>query len=148
MDNFKIYLDKLKNDKIEKIEASIDPKLFNLHNEKDLSFESPIKVTGKVYLTQESLILNLNITYTISMPCCICNTITNKTIDIKNYYITKDLKEIHCNYNYLEEIRNISALEIPSFVECLDNCKKREDLKNYLKKDDDNKHYPFSNLEI
>jgi hypothetical protein len=148
MDNLNLYIDKLKNNKIEEISCLIDPKLFNLPNEKDLKFPSPIKITGKAYLSSESLILNLNINFEVSMPCSICNSFTNKTINIKNYYITKELKKVHSYYNYLEEIRNISALEIPSFVECLDNCKKREDLKNYLKKENENinKHFPFSNL--
>ncbi|NGX56573.1 MAG: hypothetical protein K1060chlam5_00816 [Candidatus Anoxychlamydiales bacterium] len=148
MNNFKIYLAGLKNNQTEKIDSLIDPNLLNLSNEKELVFEKPFKITGKVYLTQESLIMNFDINFTVSIPCSICNNFTNKTINIKSFYITEDLKNISLAYDYLKEIRNVCVLEIPSFVECSDKCKKREELNKYLRKDEGDKHYPFTSLEI
>lgn len=141
----KIFVDRLKKTD-EKIKEKISFQDLNLEDEKDLKFVKPILIDGKAYISNEDLIINLNIKFYISMPCSVCNEFVEKELLIKNLYITQKLTDISSSYEYKSEIRNACFLEIPSFVECMGNCQERQNIKNYFKKETD-KNFPFSNLE-
>lgn len=140
----KIFIDRLKKaDEI--IKEKILFQDLDIKDEKDLQFIKPIIIDGKAYISNEDLIINLNIKFNISMPCSICNEFIEKKLQVKNLYITVKLSDISSFYKYKNEIRNACFLEIPSFVECMDNCLVRQNIKNYLKNETD-KNFPFSNL--
>ena len=141
---FTIQLSLLRNDQIIKINEKVLFEEFELQKEKELIFDSPIEVKGDIYTANESLVMHFFIKFSIKLPCTICNEPTAKQILIDNLYITKDLNEIDEIYDFTSEIKNACFLEIPSYVECNDNCSKRQDLKKYLKTKKDT--YPFSNL--
>ena len=141
----KIFVDRLKN-RDEKIKEKISFQDLDIEMEEELQFVKPILIDGKAYIGNEDLIINLNIEFSISMPCSICNKFVEKDVLIKNLYIIEKLDDIPAIYEYKREIKNACFLEIPSFVECLGNCQERQNMKNYFKKETD-KNFPFSNIE-
>ncbi len=143
--DFKIYIDRVKN-KEEKISLKCSSKDLEILNEKDLKIQKPIEISGKAYLANDKLILNLSIKYFISIPCSICNEFTEKMIKIKNFYHMTGLEETNAIYDYKKDLRNVILLEIPSYVECNEKCSKRNDISKYLKKDNVTNYYPFSKL--
>ena len=144
--NLKIFLDQLQNDKSYVFEGEITQENFLAEAEDELIFEKPFKIKLKAYLVDKLLILNADVKFYFKIPCAICNEFVEKEIYLKNIYITKDVKEISLAYDAKIDLKNACFIEIPSFVECLDNCPSRKDIKKYLKKND-NKHYPFSKIE-
>jgi len=148
MDIFKIYIDRLAK-KDYAFDVEVEPSELDIVQEDELKFSSLIKINLKAYLADKDLILNCNIDFTIHKPCKICNETSNKAISIKNYYITKEISSIDAIYDVKEEIRNLCFLEIPVFVECMDKCEERKNLKKYFKENEsekENNNYPFSDL--
>jgi len=141
---FKIFVDRLKKVD-EEIKEKVSFQALDIENEKELKFTKHILIDGKAYISNEDLIINLNIKFYITMPCSICNKFTEKELLIKNLYITEMLSDISTCYEYKDDIRNACFLEIPSFVECMGNCQERQNTKKKLKKESD-KNFPFSNL--
>ncbi len=138
-----IFIDKLKKDSQEKIIDSVEIEELGIKNEKELIFKTPIEVNAIIYKANEELIINLNLKFSIEMPCKICNEFIEKKIKVKNLYITERLKNIKIFYDLKEEIKNVCFLQIPDFVECKNSCKERQNIKKYLKK---KQNFPFSNL--
>ena len=143
---FKIFLGRLQNGAVHKIEETATFKEIGIEEEKDLYFSRPMSFNGRAYLAEDSLIVKMDIKFFISRPCKICSNLAEKELEIKNLYIIQDIKKIALAYNFRDELKNACFLEMPSFVECLDNCPKRDRMKKYLpKKDNDN--FPFSKIK-
>ncbi|NGX62784.1 MAG: hypothetical protein KR126chlam6_00184 [Candidatus Anoxychlamydiales bacterium] len=141
-----ILIHRLKDQKDEKIVDKILFEELDIENEKELIFLDPIQIDGKAYLASETLIINLNITFTISMPCIICEKFIKQEIEIKNLYITEELTNIKTYFDMKDEIRNATLVQIPSFVECMKSCPERQNAKKYFKKEA-KRNFPFSNLK-
>jgi len=127
------------------INEKVFAKELEIFDEKELFFSKPFEIMGKAYIVDDDLIVNLDIKCSFSMPCLICNEYVEKEIIIKNLYISEKLSNINEKYNYKDEVRNATFLEIPSFIECLDNCPKRDNFKKKLKQKNEN--FPFANLK-
>jgi len=140
-----IYIDRLGNGKVEKIKQIVPAEMMDV-DEKDLQFNSPIHLIGKAYLAEDHLIIQLKIETKIKMPCLICNESIEKKIVIPSFYHTEAVANIKKRiYNCTDSIRETILLEIPSFIECMENCPKRVELKNYLDKGEI--QFPFSDLK-
>ncbi|MFA6118525.1 MAG: hypothetical protein WCT85_03525 [Parachlamydiales bacterium] len=139
-----INIEFLKNNSMS-INEKIEAEALELINEKDLIFTKPILIEGKAYLTEDTLIINLDIKFYVSLPCSFCNELFEKEIIIKNFYITEKLSNIDNSYDFKQEVRNACFLEIPSYVECKDKCSKRQSLNNFLNQK--NQNFPFANLK-
>ena len=140
----KIYVDRLSRERTEKIEETLTPDLVDV-NEKDLKFQSPVKLKGKAYIAEDHLVIQLDIETEALIPCAICNNGIKKKITVKGFYHTEELEKIRGHvYDYTDPLREAILLEVPSYVECLENCPKRIDLKNYLQKGND--QFPFADL--
>ncbi len=140
----KIYVDRLSRERTEKIEETLTPELVDV-NEKDLKFQSSVKLEGKAYLAEDHLVIQLDVETEALIPCAICNKGLKKKITVKGFYHTEDLEKIRGHvYDYTNPLREAILLEVPSYVECLENCPKRTDLKNYLQKGND--QFPFADL--
>ncbi|MDN3509221.1 MAG: hypothetical protein P0S93_04325, partial [Candidatus Neptunochlamydia sp.] len=80
------------------------------------------------------------------MPCLICNKRIQKKIVISSFYHTEEVANIKGHiYDYTDLIKEAVLLEVPSFVECMGNCPKRAELKNYLDKGET--QFPFADLK-
>jgi uncharacterized metal-binding protein YceD (DUF177 family) len=140
----KIYVDRLTRERTEKIEEFLTPEIMDV-NENDLKFQSSIKLKGRAYIAEDHLVIQLEVETDALIPCAICNNGVKKKIIVKGFYHTEDLEKIQGHvYDYTDPLREAVLLEIPSYVECLENCPKRTDLKNYLQKGND--QFPFADL--
>lgn len=142
--SLKIYIDRLTGEKTEIIEEMLSSDFMEF-NEKDLQFCAPICLRGKTYLAQDFLILHLSIQTEICMPCSICNEKAKKKINIPTFYHTEELVNIPSQvYDYATPLREAILLEIPSYLQCLENCPKQSELSNYLTQGVD--QFPFKDL--
>ena len=149
MENLNIYIDRLSEGQEQELQESLDPIFMGIF-EDELSFEDPIELEGKAYLTDDHLLIEMNVSTCAKMPCTICNELTSIPVIINHSYLTIPLQEIKgAIYNCADTIRESLLLELPSFAECEGTCKKREVIKTFLNKEqtDDSNHFPFSGLE-
>lgn len=145
MRNFlKIYVDRLGDGQTEKIEETVPFEIIAV-NERDLQFKHPVYLSGKAYLAEDHLIIQLKIKTEIEMPCLICNKRIQKKIAVSSFYHIEDVANIKGHvYDYTDPMREAILLEVPSYVECMGNCPKRTELKNYLEKRET--QFPFADL--
>ncbi len=140
-----IPIDCLKNDNIYKFEKNVSFEELDIDQEKELKFTKPLFIEGKAYIASDTLILALNIKFYISIPCSICNKFFEKVFIIKNLHITEKLSKIISVYDFKDEIRNACFLEIPSYIQCSENCHEINNIKKYLNVTKEN--FPFSKLK-
>ena len=121
------------NDPIQ-IDDKFDPSFLDL-DEKEIKFKDPVEIKGKIYLASDDLIIDVSIKTYVTMPCSICNEQIKYLLVNKNYIHTQQLKTIKdAVYDYTEIIRQAVILELPTKVECNNNCPERENIAPYLKK--------------
>ncbi len=142
----KIYIDRLKSGNCDEFDQVL-PSSFLDVDEDELSFCGDIKVHGKAYLSGDHLTLQLNASATAQMPCRICNQVTRVTIELKNSCMPVALEEIKgAVFNPNELVREIILAEVPAQTECKGNCPLREELKPFLKEEEEI-YFPFKDLE-
>ena len=140
----KIYIDRLGDGQTEKIEETVSPEMIDVM-ENDLQFRYPVLISGKAYLADDHLIIQLKIKTEAEMPCLICNERIEKKIAISSFYHTEEVANVKGHiYDYTDPMREAILLEVPSYVECMGNCPKRTELKNYLDKGET--QFPFADL--
>lgn len=141
----KIYIDRLFDEKIEKIQECLEPYFINVQ-ESDLKFPSPVHVQGQAYIAENHLIIQLKIETQALIPCSICNKLVKTSLIIDRFYHTEELSAIKGQvYDYTPSLREGVLLEVPNYVECEENCPERAKIKKYLS--DGNKQFPFANLK-
>ena len=140
----KIYVDRLSDGQTEIIEETVSPELLEV-KEKDLKFEKSIKLSGKAYLAEDHLIIQLKVSTEATMPCLICNESIQKKISVPSFYHTEEVANIKGHiYDYTQPMREAILLELPYSIECMGNCPKRAELKSYL--DNGDTRFPFADL--
>lgn len=150
----KIFVDRLTQEKSENIDETIPATLLNV-SEPFLTFSGVIKIQGETYIASDHLVIQLTVDALAEIPCSICNDRVTATIFLKKFYQTEEISQIKGHvYDYFPLLREAILLEVPDFVECNGNCKKRTDLKNYLKPNITSKksqkehvNFPFANLK-
>ncbi len=151
-ERFKIFFEYLQDGGTESIDITCEPDFLEVEEE-NLVFTKPVKITGETYLTDETLILHLNIVTSASIPCSICNAPVEVPIELTNFYHTEQIEEIKNGcFNYQEAIREAILLEVPAFAECREgNCPDRKDLSKFLKEPKsakDDGHQPFADINL
>lgn len=133
-DVFNIYIDRLKDGLEQKIDVTAPPDFMNVH-ESELAFQDPIVIKGKVFLSQSTLVLQLNVSTLATMPCSICNDSTKVKINLPNLTFSEDVENIKSAiFSFKDYIRESILLEVPYTAECNDSCPERANLAKYLKK--------------
>ena len=154
-DDFIIYIDRLKDGQVEKIDLELSPVFMEIH-EKDLAFNDTVQIEGSFYTTPDHLIGNLQVNTNLMMPCSICDETFSIPICVDNYYITEPLENIPSGLYYPQDgIREAILLETPSFYECNNGqCPCRKELATILgqknkteEKAEQKCHLPFKDLE-
>jgi len=116
------------------INKSFDPSFIDL-DEKEIKFEDPIEIKGKIYLASDDIIINVSSRTYVKLPCSICNEPIKYLLVNKNYMHNQPLKTLNDSiYDYTEIIRQAVILELPAKVECNNNCSERENIAPFLKK--------------
>jgi uncharacterized metal-binding protein YceD (DUF177 family) len=154
MDNLKIYIDRLGDGQTHTIAETLPPEFMEIRDD-ELSYKDPIRLKGEAYVTDEHLIIQLNIETTALVPCSICNDLISVPVKIKNMCLTEPLEEIKTAiFDLTESIRETILLQTPLFNECNGgNCPEREFIKKFMKPEEkptdpaDIIHFPFADLE-
>jgi DUF177 domain-containing protein len=146
-DDFKIYIDRLRNEEIDSFKFEIDPSFLDI-NENELTFDRKILISGKSYLADDNLVIDLNAKTYYNMPCAFCSELIEKFLQIEHFTQVISLDTIKdAIFNFSDILRNEILLNIPQFIECdLNQCKERKNLAKYLKKDPNEGYYPFKEL--
>lgn len=147
-DGFKIYVDRLRFGKVEKINENFDSSFLNVEDE-DLCFNDKVRVNGSAYIAADELVININVKTQVSMLCCVCNNAVLKNVEIESFYYVESLNNIkHMVFDFRDVLRETILLEVPHFVEC-DNgkCRERKEIENYCCREK-KKHFnqPFEKL--
>ncbi|MFT4552885.1 MAG: uncharacterized metal-binding protein YceD (DUF177 family) [Chlamydiales bacterium] len=157
LEEFRIYIDRLKDGKTEKLDGSFSTDFLEVKDQ-ELSFSGTVEVTGETYLADDTLVLHFGVKTTTLQPCAICNKACSYTIRVKGHYHAEDTSEIRTGiFDFRNVLRDAILLEVPSVVECQDGkCPDREDIVKYFAKAQDSQkmdashdaYHPFSDLNI
>jgi uncharacterized metal-binding protein YceD (DUF177 family) len=132
---FNIYIDRLSEGSIEKIDESISGDFLEL-TDGNLFFPENIDFQGKAYLADSHLILTLDISTQYQTYCKICNELITLPFTLEGLYITEEIGNIPSKvFNLKESIRDAILLEIPLYSECEGGCPMRKDLNQYFKQE-------------
>jgi hypothetical protein len=149
IEEFKIYIDRLKRGDVQKVEGNFAPDLLDLE-EDEFQFNYPVKVRAEAYLADDHLVLNFSALTAFETPCAICSEFTKKQISVTNDYHTVPLSEIRAAvYDFGIALREALLVELPQVVECNNgDCPMRHELlkQDELKKKP-NGNFPFSDLK-
>lgn len=135
MDEFKIYIDRLKRGKVASLDESLSSEFIDICDE-DVLFVDPIVLKGKAYLTEENLILNFDAFVDVRIPCLVCNEMTLARLKVNHFYHTEEVANLSSGvFDFSKVLRDALLLEVPSMIECHGgHCPERELMAKYLKK--------------
>lgn len=156
-DHFRIFVEQLREKPVEQVQEEYSPEFLDVQ-ERDLSFKSPVSLSGQAYLAEEMLVLCFDIKTAAIIPCRICNEPVEVDIVIQGFYHAVPLEEIKSGiYDFKELLRETILIEAPILAECHEgNCPHRIGMEKFLKKDDglgNNKseeegYKPFAGLDF
>lgn len=151
-DDFKIYIDRLKDGEVQKIEGLFKPELLEV-DEEDLQFHKGVLVKAEAYTTEEDLIVRLTASTTATMPCAICNEPTDTKISCTDFYVTEPLSEIKgAVYNFALALREGLLTEIPATTECNQGpgtCPMRKTYEQYFRSEEETEiASPFKDIDL
>lgn len=137
VDYYKIYVDQLRDGKVEQIDRLFPVELLDV-NEADLKFVGDIHVTGEVYQSSDSLVLHLNMNVNGLIPCSICNEEVRVPLSVKGFYHIVPIDEIKGHVFDMQSIvRENTLINTPRFAECDGgDCQQRSTISQYLKRSD------------
>jgi uncharacterized metal-binding protein YceD (DUF177 family) len=137
-DYFNIYVDRLRGGEVENLDRTFTPDFLEI-GEKEIHFPDPIKVGGQAYIANDDLVLHLDISTVVMIPCSICNESIRIPVNAKGLYHFVPIKEIKGGvYKMQELLRESVLIEVPAFAECNDgNCPHRGELKKYMHQNTD-----------
>ena len=142
----KIYIDRLKGGKTLEIDQVLQPSFLDV-NEAELSFKKEITLKAKAYLSGDHLVLQCTMTAEANMPCTICTEWTALEVKLKNACLTVSLEEIKGSiFDPSDLFREALLAEVPMLAECAGGCSKRQELKPFLKEEEDEAYFPFNDL--
>ncbi len=129
---FKIWIDRLGEGKVQKIEESFDPSFLEI--------------------AENHLVIRLKASTKVTVPCVICNEMIDAELNVENFYHTEAVSEIRdALFDLSAPLREALLIELPSYFECEGgNCSQRQTLEPYLrstlKSDKKDTHLPFADL--
>lgn len=149
--SFSIYVEQLKKGGEHQIEEFFAPDFLDI-NEPDLNFKHAVALKGVAYLVDQELIFFWDISTQASIPCSICNQMTQVPIEIKKSIHSVPLNDIPSGiYDFRELLRETILLEVPLFAECnRGKCPERQVAQHYLtdpSSGEKDVYRPFADLE-
>lgn len=149
MEQLKIFTQQLRNGYKEKIDLKIAPDFLDLL-EKEIRTPSPVMIKGEAYCIDDLLMIALDASTEIEMPCSICNTSARVLLENKNILLSIPLSELSSAIvDYTELLREELVMLIPQFIECNQQaCPQRKEIQPYLKTSSEEKghNFPFADL--
>ena len=148
---FKIWIDRLGEGHVQKINGSFDPAFLEI-DEKELKFSAPVQAAGEAYLADRHLVIHLKAQTKATVPCAICNEMTDMELKVENFYHSEAIEEIpSAVFDFSGPLRDALLIELPHYFECCGgNCPERENLVPYLrsapKTEGKKSNFPFADL--
>ncbi len=147
-----IFVEQLSEGEPKKVNLSLPSDMLGVQ-ENDLILESPISISGEIYITDHHLIIHLTAKTKAKMRCSICNELTDISLDA-TIYESLPISELKSSiFDYSSLIKEELLLQLPLFCECQGNCPERIHLKSFLKEAQPKKntssettHFPFADL--
>ena len=154
IDYYKIYVDQLRDGKVERIERDFPPDVMDVQDS-DLCFEKSIRVHGETYQSEDSLVLHLDLETEGLIPCSICNEPVAVPIAVNGVYQVISIEHIQGHiYDMRDVVRENILINTPAFAECNGGqCSERASLAKFLKSQEttnqelDEGHQPFKDLQ-
>ena len=151
IDAFKVYIDRLKNGEVQRIEGSFAPSFLEVE-EAELRFEKPVVVRGEAYVADEHLVIHLKASTFAKMPCAICNEMFDHPLTVGNFYATESLTDIpSAIFDFGTPLREALLTELPHTAECTGGkCRSRESIAPYLRSEkrvEKTTYFPFADID-
>jgi len=147
-----IYIERLRDGRIEHVQESIDSKMLDI-SDADAKFSERVAVSAKAYTADDFLLVELTISAKAELMCSVCNEPFFYPIEIRNAIFETALDEItDAVFDLYPLVRECVLLEIPFYPQCAGaSCKNRESLDRYFKNDaskesENTLFKPFENL--
>lgn len=144
-EDFEVFVDRLRDGHTTVIDENLDPSFLEIEN-----CNKPVKVDGRAYLAGDNLIVQLDVTVEVSLPCLVCNENNEKRFVIKDLCLVEELGKITSKkYSFKQPLREVILLEMPRFTECNEgNCPQRKEMESFLNKSDKTSqgNNPFEDL--
>jgi uncharacterized metal-binding protein YceD (DUF177 family) len=150
-DDFKIYIDRLKEGATQKVGGEFAPDFLDV-NEAELRFEQMVRLRAEAYVADDHLVVHLDAAAVATIPCAICNSMFGYELTAKNVYHTEPLAEIRSAvFDLGPLLREALLTELPYTAECSGGrCPQREALASYMrseKKEEKTTYFPFADIE-
>ena len=136
-EHLNIYVERLRDGDTEEISETIAPGFMECQ-EKDMAFDKPVTLSGEAYVTDDWLIVSLNIQTEAKLTCALCNQPFTFAVDIKRMMHEEPFENIKGKtYDLLPLIRESILLEIPFYPQCgITKCLHRDEVEPYLKNEE------------
>jgi uncharacterized metal-binding protein YceD (DUF177 family) len=150
-EGFKIYVDRISNEKEELINESFSPDFLSV-KEEDLRFKKELTVEGRAYLVDKELLLELDVRATVEKPCAVCNKWGELEVALSPLIHAEPLSSARSGiFDFSTLLREELLLQIPRFWKCNNgHCPQEEGLSKYFaKKGKKNfQENPFANIDL
>jgi len=135
-DALKVYIDRLRGGTTERFDLQVDAVELGLVDGQ-WSFKDSVSIDGQVYLANGELIVQMDLSAGLTMPCKVCNEGTDVEIKLAKLYHVQSVREIPSGVLDLSDlIREQILLEAPQFAECGEgSCPTRAEISKYMVSD-------------
>jgi len=145
---FIIQVDQLKNGEQKKISERLSPSFLELSPEDEIRNSEPVLVDGLVYLTDEYLILDLNIQANLILVCGYCNESFNFPVKRTHFMHEEAIENIPKGiFDIGDFVRQTILLEVPFYQLCGGKeCHNRKRMEKFLSQKKEEQFHPFKDL--
>ncbi|MGR3973051.1 MAG: hypothetical protein QRY72_00500 [Candidatus Rhabdochlamydia sp.] len=143
-----LFIDRLEEGQEELINHTLAGSFLGIHEE-EIQTPHPVMIKGKASCICSFLMLSLEVSTVIVMPCSICNALTTVCLSNQDISYSLPLSDLPSSqFDYTELVREEIVMMIPQFTHCSQgNCPKREGINQYCKKNvPSSQNFPFAQL--
>jgi hypothetical protein len=120
-EEFKIYIDRLRGGKTQRIEGIFPSDLLDIE-EDGIRFNHPVKVSAEVYLAEDHLVIGISASTVVEARCACCNEFGQHPLIAPPQTLTEPLSEIKgAIFDFGPTLRSALLLELPIRIECRTN---------------------------
>lgn len=131
-EQLKIFVDRLKGGGVYSLDELCSTDFMDL-NDAEIKMGETLSCKGEAYLADSELIVHLDISTTVFMPCAICNEAVEVPIHLKGIYLNQRLDRLKSGvYDLSSPLREEILLSLPRTAECEGSCPRREEYKKYF----------------
>jgi len=113
----------------------------------DLLFRTPVRIEGRLYAAESHFVLELTLETTVELPCVVCNAWVACPLIIKGVRVIREGSLFPKGYWEISgDVREALVVEVPRLAECEGSCPRREELNKYLRREEEERQSPFSDL--